>query len=313
MKQKLMLFVGIIAIAAMTAARGASAQEINDNIVDVLATDGRFDTAYQAVIAAGLADTLASADGTFTIFVPNDAAFSRLAAANPAALDFLLADPEGALSDVLLFHVVPGRYMGSDVAATDSLTPAQGDDLSVTVNADGEIFVNGAQVIAADIPAKNGVIHVINRVLVPRDLEIPTVATPVATQNLPTIAEALREDGRFTNLLGALEATGLAETFGATGDYTLFAPVDSAFEGVGDLRLTEEQLRSILLFHVVGDSLTRDQLATDDLVPTLSNGRPIFVNRNGSSILNLSGAQVSTFNIPASNGIIHVIDQIMMP
>lgn len=313
MKLRVILFISIIAFATMALAGGVSAQEPYDNIVDVLATDGRFDTAYQAVVAAGLADTLASADNTFTVFAPNDAAFSALAAANPAAVDFLLSDPEGALADVLLYHVVPGKYMAADVVEATSLTPAQGDDLAVTVNSDGEVFIGGAQVIVTDILAKNGVIHMIDSVLVPEGLDLPAAPAPVATEDLPTIAEVLSEDGRFTNLLGALEATGLAETFAGAGNYTVFAPVDSAFEGVGELGLTEAQLRSILLFHVVGDTLTRDQLATDDLVPTLSNGRPIFVNRDGSTILNLSGARVQTYNIPASNGVIHVIDRIMIP
>ena len=313
MKNRLILLVSILAIAAVTMVGGVSAQEPYDNLVDVLAKDGRFDTAYQAVVAAGLADTLASADNTFTVFVPTDGAFAALAEANPAALDYLLANPEDALANVLLYHVVPGKLMGTDVAASDSLTTAQGEDLRVTVNSDGAIFINDARVIAADIPAKNGVIHVLNDVLVPQSLELPAAPTPGETEELPTIAEVLSEDGRFTLLLNALESTGLADTFAAAGDYTVFAPVDSAFEGVGELGLTEDQLRSILLFHVVGDSLTRDQLATDDLVPTLSNGRPIFVNRDGSTILNLSGVEVQTFNIPASNGIIHVIDQIMIP
>jgi len=77
--------------------------------------------------------------------------------------------------------------------------------------------------------------------------------------------------------------------------------------------LTESDLRSILLYHVVGDSLSRDQLATDDLVPTMFRGRPVIVNRDGPMILNLSGARVENFNIPASNGVIHVIDRVMTP
>jgi uncharacterized surface protein with fasciclin (FAS1) repeats len=312
MKSKVMFIFTVLAVLTMSLAGAASAQEVNDNIVDVLAQDGRFDTAYEAVIAAGLADTLASADNTFTIFVPRDGAFSSLDAENPAALPYLLGDPEGALTELLLYHVVPGKLMAADVVGETSLTTLQGGDLSVEVDDDGDVFINGARVVAADIPAKNGVIHVINEVLVPAGLTLPE-APEVVESDLETIAAILEEDGRFTALLNALEATDLTETFTSAGDYTLFAPTDEAFAALGDIELSEEQLKSILLFHVVSDPLTRDQLATDDLVPTLFRGKPIIVNRDGPMIENLSGAGVDTFNIQASNGIIHVIDSVMLP
>lgn len=312
MRSKVMFIFAVVAFLTMSVAGGATAQEVYDNIVDVLAKDGRFDTAYEAVIAAGLADTLASADSTYTIFVPRDGAFNALNQQNPAALDFLLGEPEGALTNVLLYHVVPGKLMSADVADRTSLTTLQGDDITVEVDEDGDVFINGARIVAVDIPAKNGVIHVINNVLVPENVTLPK-APEVMESDLETIAAILEEDGRFTTLLDALEATDLTNTFKSAGDYTLFAPTNEAFAALGDVELTEAQLRSILLFHVVSDPLTRDQLATDDLVPTLFGGRPIFVNRDGPMIENLSGAGVETFNIQASNGIIHVIDQVMFP
>jgi transforming growth factor-beta-induced protein len=312
MKSKLMIVLSMFAVLAMSLVGGVSAQETFDNIVDVLAKDGRLETAYEAVIAAGLADTLASADNTFTVFVPRDGAFTNLNEENPGALDFLLGDPEGVLTDVLLYHVVTGKFTGANVAAETSLTTLNGADLTIDVDENGNLFINDARVVTADIPAKNGVIHVISGVLLPEDVEFPE-APAVVESDLPTIAEALAEDGRFTALLDALEATDLAETFATAGDYTLFAPTDEAFERLGDSDLTESDLRSILLYHVVGDSLSRDQLATDDLVPTMFRGRPVIVNRDGPMILNLSGARVENFNIPASNGVIHVIDRVMTP
>lgn len=313
MKTKVMLILAMIMMLSLSLVTNTSAQETNDNIVDVLAKDNRFETVYEAVLAAGLANDLASADHTYTVFAPRNSAFAQLAVDNPGALDILLADPEGLLTDILLYHVVPGKLMGSDVAEATSLTTLQGGDLAVLVAPNGSISVNGARIVEADIPAKNGVIHIIDDVLLPQDLDLLDVPATAVETNLSTIAEVLAADGRFTSLLNALEATDLAGVFTAPGDYTLFAPTDEAFENMGELELTESQLKSILLYHVVGDSLTRDQLATDDLVPTLSNGRPIFVNRDGPNILNLSGAEVETFNINASNGIIHVIDEVMVP
>ena len=312
MKTKVFIFLTMI-VLSLNLVTNTSAQETNDNIVDVLAKDNRFETVYEAVLAAGLANNLASADNTYTVFAPRNSAFAQLAADNPGALDMLLADPEGLLTDILLYHVVPGKLIASDVAEATSLTTLQGGDLTVLVAPNGSISVNGARIVEADIPAKNGVIHIIDDVLLPQDLDLPDVPAMDLETNPLTIAEVLAEDGRFTSLLNALEATDLGGVFAAPGDYTLFAPTDEAFESMGELELSESQLKSILLYHVVGDSLTRDQLATDDLVPTLSNGRPIFVNRDGPSILNLSGSEVETFNITTSNGIIHVIDEVMVP
>ena len=315
MKRKFLLALSVMSILMVGIVSGVSAQSTFDNVVDVLAKDNHLSTAYDAVIAAGLADTLASADANYTVFVPRNSAFTALANANPAALDFLLGDPKGALSDVLLYHVVEGKVMASDLTDGETLTTLQGGELTVKIKDNGDVLINGAKVVTADVPAKNGVIHIINDVLVPTGLELPEAPAKMTETSsaLPTIAQILTDDGRFTSLLNALEATGLTDTFTSAGDYTVFAPTDEAFAKLGDIELTKEQLQAILLYHVVGDSLTRDQLATDDLVPTLFRGRPILVNRVGPMILNLSGAKVETFNIPASNGIIHVIDRVMTP
>lgn len=326
MKSKLLFVVALLALMSVGLVSGASAQDVVDNIVDVLATDGRFDTAYDAVIAAGLADTLASDEATYTVFVPNNRAFTSLNASNPGAVDFLLGDPQGVLSDVLLYHVVPGELSAAQLATVDAVTTIDGQQLTVAVNDDGEVTINGARILTSDIPAKNGVIHIINQVLVPRTVatSLPAAAptggaTGGATTGdddaveLDTIMDVLEADGRFTSLINALQATGLAEDFDKPGDFTLFAPTDEAFERISGVGLTEDQLRAILEFHIVGDSLTRDQLATDDFVPTMFNGRPIIVNRTGPMIRNLSGASVDTFNMMASNGIIHAVDSLMSP
>ena len=147
-------------------------------------------------VAAGLADTLASADATYTVFVPRDAAFTALDNANPAALGFLLGDPEGALTDVLLYHVIPGKVMASDLVDGETLTTLQGGELTVDVRTNGDVFINGARVVTADIPAKNGVIHVINQVLVPAGLELPEA--PEVMSQLPSFQLRDQDDAEFT-------------------------------------------------------------------------------------------------------------------
>jgi uncharacterized surface protein with fasciclin (FAS1) repeats len=260
---------------------------------------------------------------------------------NPGALDFLTADPEGVLTSLINYHVVPGRLTSAAIAESEALTTVQGGELAITVNDEGVPFVNGARIVTADIPAKNGVIHIIDEVLLPAAITLPAAvetvetvetvtATPVNppastvieaeveaggddTADVGSIVDVLTESGNFTSLLGAFEATDLTESFSLPGNYTLFAPTDAALESFNSDNLTSDQLKSLLLFHVVGDQLTRDQLATDDFVPSLSNGRPIAVNRDGSMIQNIGGAKVLMYNVPASNGIIHVIDSVMIP
>jgi transforming growth factor-beta-induced protein len=321
MKRKALLLLTVVLMLVMSVVGSVSAQS-DDNIVDIASKNPSFSTLYAAIIAAGLADTLASADGQFTVFAPTDAAFNAVERANPGTLAALLADPKGALTTILTYHVVPGRLTAADVLAAKTLTTIQGEELAVSVK-DGEAYVDGARILTTDVPAKNGVIHVINGVLLPKAItepaaeeapapSAPAEATPVADTSSMTIAE-IAVDAGFTELVDALSAAGLVSVFTQPGNYTVFAPTNEAFEALGDISLSKEELTKILLFHVVGDELTRDQIATDDYIPTLSDGRPLIVNRDGSNIIDISGAKFVTTNIQASNGIIHVIDKVIIP
>jgi transforming growth factor-beta-induced protein len=316
-KGKLMLFVVLVlALSVFTAAIAGAAPvaDFEPNIMDIAAADDRFDTLEAAVKAANLADALA-APGNLTVFAPTDDAFAAL----PAELiNALLADPSGALTQILLYHVVPGSFGSSDVLATASLETLQGSELAVSLRS-GKPYVNDSQIIITDIQAKNGIIHVIDAVLVP-PVSLPDTAMPEMTDKagLPSIAEIAIADGRFDTLVAALSAAGLAETFLQPGNYTVFAPTDDAFAalpaGTVEALLADPQglLTTILLYHVVGDELSQNQLATDDYVPTLE-GRSLTVNRDGSNIIDISGAKLLITDIQASNGTIHVIDSVLIP
>ena len=322
MKRKAFLLLSLVLLLSFSV-MGAAAQT-NDNIVDIAAQNNNFDTLHSAIVAAGLADTLASADAQYTVFAPTDAAFGNFGEANPDLLAAALADPKGALTTVLTYHVVAGNYSSAELLEMGTVTTLQGEDLTITTRNDN-VFVNDARVVMADVPAKNGVIHAINGVLLPAAVTAgadTTATTDGATSEaadtssdteLKTIAEIAVEAGNFTSLVGALQATGLVDTFTRPGNYTVFAPTDDAFAARGDINLSEDELTAILLYHVVNDSLTRDQLATDDLVPTLSGGRPLFINSDDGQIIDISGAKLLVTNIQASNGIIHVIDRVMIP
>ena len=163
-------FAPVVALAvALAAPTGASAQaaphqgHASKNIVEVATAAGSFTTLLAAVKAAGLVETL-QGSGPFTVFAPNDAAFAKVP---KAALDELLAD-KAALESVLTFHVVPGRVVAGDIVKAGGTVPktVNGQPLDIKVR-DGKVYVNGAQVVTADVPASNGVIHVIDTVLLP--------------------------------------------------------------------------------------------------------------------------------------------------
>ena len=126
--------------------------------------DGRFTTLVAAVQAAGLAETL-SGEGPFTVFAPTDDAFAALP---EGTLDsFLLPENKQQLTDILLYHVVPGKVMASDVVGLSSASTVLGQDVTVTVQ-DGSVFLNeNVQIIITDIETSNGVIHVLDAVLLP--------------------------------------------------------------------------------------------------------------------------------------------------
>ena len=338
MKRNALVALALVFLLSLSVLTAAA--QTNDNIVDIAAKNRNFDTVHRAIVAAGMADMLASADAQYTVFAPTDNAFSNFGEANPAALAATLDDPQGALTTVLKYHVVAGKYSLDELVEAGKVTTLLGEELTITTRND-RVFVNNARVLTADIPAKNGVIHAINNVLLPESIAgmvaalapAETAATTTTAANttaattgaataaaapsdnaaLNTIAEITAAAGNFDTLIGLLKATGLDKTLATADRFTVFAPTDEAFAALGDGTWTEAQLESIVRYHVVTDRLTRDQLATDDLVPTLSAGHPLFIHRNGAQIVDISGAKVLMYDIPAGNGIIHVIDRVMIP
>jgi len=153
------LFVALALVGASFAP--VQAQEAGDTIVDIAVADGRFDTLVAALGAAGLAETLAG-EGPFTVFAPTDAAFSRL----PEGTVEALLNDIPALTDILLYHVVSGEVLAADVVELESAETVLGEPVSIRVE-DGNVYINDSMVIITDIMADNGVIHVIDSVLLP--------------------------------------------------------------------------------------------------------------------------------------------------
>jgi len=153
--------IAVTVLVAFGANAGADHHGMKKDIVDTAVAAGSFDTLVTAVQAAGLVETLKS-EGPFTVFAPTDEAFAAIPAAD---LEALLADKE-KLTAVLTYHVVAGKVMAADVVGLDSATTVQGSDVDIEV-VDGGVTVDGANVVTTDIETSNGVIHVIDAVIMP--------------------------------------------------------------------------------------------------------------------------------------------------
>lgn len=306
MKKQLTVLLSLLILALFTTASLASAAGHSQNIYDIASSNSDFDSLTAAVDAAGLKGTL-EGDGPFTVFAPTDDAFAALAAAG--------IDPEATLASILLYHVVPGEWSAADVLAAGKLTSAfDGKTFNVSSNAvittpDGIT----ANIVATDIQASNGIIHVIDAVIPP-----PVNALDLSKNGDPskTIAEVAVADGRFTTLVAALDAAGLVPTFASPGDYTVFAPTDDAFAALGqdtiDAVLADKDLlTAILTYHVVNDELSINRVATSDTLPTL-NGADVNISFDGGQV-HVDGATIIINNVRASNGVIHVIDTVLLP
>lgn len=279
------------------------------SIAEIAAGNADFSILVTALDAAGLVETLSGA-GSFTVFAPTNDAFNALP---EGTIDALLADPQGALTDVLLYHVVGAAVMAETVVTLDSATTLQGEAVTIAVR-DGNVFLNETvQVVTTDIEASNGVIHVINGVLLP-----PSMSAAADMSELPSIAEIAAGDENFSILVTALDAAGLVDVLSGEGSFTVFAPTNEAFnalpEGTIDALLADPQgaLTDVLLYHVVGDAVMAETVVTLESATTLQGEEVTIAVRDGNVFLNET-VQVVMTDIEASNGIIHVIDGVLLP
>jgi len=274
-------------------------------IVDIAVADGRFTTLVAALQAADLVDAL-SGEGPFTVFAPTDDAFAQL----PEGTVEALLDDIPTLTDILLYHVVAGEVLAEAVVTLDAAETLLGESVSIRVEND-MVFVDDAQVIITDIVADNGVIHVIDSVLLPGEAE-----EAEEEESLGTIVDIAVADGRFETLVAAVVAADLAETLSSEGPFTVFAPTDDAFDKLPDGTIEAllddiPALTEILLYHVVdGEVLAEDVVELQFAETLLEKDIEIRVV-DGSVFLN--DAEVIITDVMADNGVIHVIDTVLLP
>ncbi len=293
------------------------AMEEAGTIVDVATEAGSFTTLLAAADAAGLVETL-SGEGPLTVFAPTDEAFATALDALGLTAEELLADTD-TLTAILTYHVVAGEVLSTDLS--DGMMAATVNGAEITVDLSDGVKINDANVVTADVEASNGVIHIIDAVLLPPSddaMEEEAMEEEAMEEALPaTVVDIAAEAGTFTTLLAAAEAAGLVETLTGPGPLTVFAPTDEAFAtALDDLGLTAEELladtdtlTSILTYHVVAGKVLSTDLA-DGAVATV-NGGDITVDLSDG--VKINEATVVAADLEAENGVVHVIDQVLLP
>jgi transforming growth factor-beta-induced protein len=272
------------------------------DIVDTAVAAGSFKTLAAALGAADLVATLKS-KGPFTVFAPTDAAFAKLP---KGTLDDLLKPENKAkLAAILTYHVIAGEVMASTVVTMDGKKAATVNGASVTIGVKGgKVTVDGANVVTTDIKTSNGVIHVIDTVMIPK----------------PDIVDTAVAAGTFKTLAAALGAADLVATLKSKGPFTVFAPTDAAFaklpKGTLDDLLkpaNKAKLAKILTYHVIpGEVMASTVVTMDKKKVATVNGASVTIGVKGGKVT-VDGATVVTTDIKTSNGVIHVIDTVMIP
>ena len=269
------------------------------DIVDTAVAAGSFKTLATALKAADLVEAL-KGPGPFTVFAPTDDAFAKLPAETIQSL--LKPESKESLAAILSYHVVSGKVLAKDVVGLKHAPTLNGQRIDIAVK-NGTVSIDGATVTATDIQCSNGVVHIIDTVILP------------STDN---IAATAKKAGKFGTLLAAAKAAGLVDALSGKDALTVFAPTDEAFAKlpagtVENLLKPEnkEQLKNILLYHVVAGRVYSDQVVGLTEAETLA-GQKIGISVKGSSVkFNDSGLVAA--DVEASNGVIHVIDAVMLP
>lgn len=281
------------------------------SLVDVAINNGNFTVLASALQATGLDSVLSNLDNDYTVFAPTDAAFAKLPA---GTLDSLTTEQ---LTDILLYHALAGKVM-----ADGAITLAQSSDNMATMASgakvslsfvDSMLYVNGAKVSAADVMADNGVIHVIDTVI------LPPSSVDMSSQSIVDVA--LADPDTFSTLVSALSAADLVTTLAdESATFTVFAPTNDAFakidaDALANLLADKDALTNVLLSHVVSDAALSalDAYAANGKQITTASGAQVDVGVDEQSgMLMIGNAKVTMTNIQTSNGVIHVIDTVIL-
>jgi uncharacterized surface protein with fasciclin (FAS1) repeats len=292
----------------VVAACGGNDDPAPATVVQVAQADARFSTLVEAVGAADLALTL-SGPGPLTVFAPTNDAFAALLTEMGITKAQLFAD-KALLTSVITYHVLPARIARAQVPAGKAITTVQGGVFKVDVVGTALVVTDGrnrqATITATDVPASNGVIHVIDKVLLPADKTIVQTA-----QALPG----------FSILVQAVAAADLATPLSAPGPLTVFAPTDAAFADLlVELGVTQQQLLAdiplltkVLSYHVVPGRVLKADVPVATPITTLQGESFSVSNALVITDQRTRSASIVATDVLASNGVIHVIDRVILP
>ena len=294
------LSTALIALLLLTAIPLSVTADETKDIPTNASETGIHDSLVAALTQAGLVETL-SGDGPFTVFAPTDQAFTD------AGIDLASFDNDEAnatLVDILTYHVLNGAVDSASVTDGLSVEALNGDNLDFAV-VNGTVLVNDATVITADVVSSNGVIHVIDKVLLPPADEL---------EDIPTVASSTGVHGV---LVDAVIQAGLLATLSGEGPYTVFAPTDQAFTDAGislsdfDGEEGAAALANVLAYHVTTGSVLSGDLSDGQMV-TMLNQQQVRIGVTSAGVL-INDATVTLADVAASNGVIHVIDKVLLP
>ena len=287
--------VGSHALAGMT---GTINVVNNGTVVDIIVNSESHTTLETAVLQANLAATL-SGNGPFTVFAPTDEAFNSVPT---ETLNALLAD-NNALTVVLLHHVHSGNVMSTDLS--DGMEVPTLNETNLTVSIDGmTIKIDFATVTQADLTASNGVVHIIDKVLLSEYSEVDT-----------TVYSIIKTSPIHTTLVTTINAANLDETLSGEGPFTVFAPTDDAFSALpagalDELLANVTLLSEVLLHHVHSGNVFSSDLSDGMQVTTLNNDN-LIVTIDGTNVM-IDIANVTQADIEADNGVVHIIDAVLI-
>ncbi len=293
------MLIGIFTLASCDNEDSGDTMPEPQNIVEIASSNPSFSTLVAALVKADLASAL-EGEGPFTVFAPTNEAFEALFSdLGVSGLDDLSAE---ALEPILLYHVLSGKVMSSDLTNGYVSTLSAGpEETAISLQVEtGNVILNGSTAVTTeDIEASNGVIHVIDKVLLP-----------------PTVVGIALGNPEFSILVEAVVKADLVGTLNGAGAFTVFAPTNAAFQelfttlevsGIADL--TKEQLVPILLYHVVSGNVVSSELSTGS-VATLNGDIAVTV---GSDVTINGTSKVILANVQGSNGVVHAIDEVLLP
>lgn len=287
------------------------------DLVTIAQSQPQFSLLVEAVTAAGLVDAL-KAPGPLTVFAPTNDAFVALLGELGVTKDALFAN-RPLLTSVLTYHVLPRKVVAADLRDHLNLTTLQGQKIRIDVT-DGPRIRDArgrvSNIVATDVAAGNGVIHAIDRVILPRS-EPPVASAPA------TVVQLAQSLPQFSVLVEAVTAAGLGDALSARGPFTVFAPTNEAFAALlGELGISKASLlnnkpllTSVLTYHVLQGRVLAGDLR-DELARATLNGQPLVIDLDGGPKIRDGRGRVANIvatDVLAGNGVVHAIDRVILP